>query len=119
MTGEAEYGRDSAVLVFPMVTDKAMFISVTKALSICIQDLDVKAVCMRNFTMLEMITVALLHYLTAAAPVRLNLAQLAGGAGDGASVKAGPPFRSYSSNKSAGSTVGSSLCCTSLVTSCC
>jgi len=51
----------------------------------------------RNITLLEVAdgsaettTDTLLHYLTAAAPVKLNIAQLAGGASDGASVIAGP-----------------------------
>ena len=67
---------------FSVIIDEATDISSTKALGICIQYLDVHAmVRVKNITMLEVadgtaetIADALLHYLTEAAPVKLDIA---------------------------------------------
>ena len=82
---------------FSLILDEATDISVNRQLGICIQYLlegGFIKVC--NIKLLEVksgladvITKAILQYLTSTAPVTLNLKCLAGGSSDGASVMIG------------------------------
>ena len=67
----------------------------------------------------ETITDALLHYLTDASPVKLEIGQLADGASDGASVMAGPHSGVMAYSKEQVPLCLHSLCCTLSISSCC
>lgn len=83
---------------YSIIIDEAIDISVSKNLRICIYGLDTNAqLHVQNVTLLEVkdgtaqtITDVLLHCFTAAAPVALDVAQLARGASDRSSVIVGP-----------------------------
>ena len=82
---------------YSIILDEATDISVTKQLGISIQYLNNNAVVRtRNLKLLEIIhgtadviTEAVISYLTSKAPVTLDISKLAGGATDGASVMVG------------------------------
>ena len=82
---------------YSIILDEATDISVTKQLGISIQYLDNNAVVRtRNLKLLEIIhgtadviTEAVISYLTSKAPVTLDISKLSGGATDGASVMVG------------------------------
>jgi len=81
---------------FCLILDEATDISVNKQLGLCIQYLEGGFIKVRNIKLLEVksgsaevITEAILQYLTSTAPVTLDLKCLAGGSSDGASVMIG------------------------------
>lgn len=81
---------------FSLILDEATDISVNKQLGFCIQCLEGGFIKVRNIKLLEVksgsaevITEAILQYLTSTAPVTLDLKCLAGGSSDGASVMIG------------------------------
>ena len=86
---------------FSLILDEATDISVNKQLGLCIQYLlEGGFIKVRNIKLLEVksgsaevITEAILQYLTSTAPVTLDLKCLAGGSSDGASVMIGKTYR--------------------------
>ena len=110
---------------FSIIIDEATDLSVTKSLGLCIQYLDneanirvraVKVIELKHGTA-EAITDAVFNYLSASS---LDQQKLAGGACDGASVMTGPLTGVIARIKLKVPPVSSdSLCCASLVFSCC
>ncbi len=87
----------SASPYFSIIIDKATDISVSKQLGICIQYLSNSGkISVRYLKLIELskgtadvITDAILQYLTSQAPVPLEIQRMAGGSCDGASVMVG------------------------------